>query len=377
MLVTALVAACGGGGSSGGASGPAPLPTPNPPPPVIVGPIVPADPPPIDFARFGLREPAAATLAAFESGGQLAQLAVDTLTRGASVTRFPASVSCAPGATDTTTDAIDLDFTDADQNGRFGPGDLLRATFRDCRSTAFAGARLTGTMTVAPQVPPPFSGPDAPDERGAALLNATALVARWAADDAVTLDGTIAAQQLIGRPFRATVWTTSASPLRVVGRRTPFAFDLALRNSRGSQYHDYREARTTLVFDGEVVEYASAGGWRLTAESVPISFRLNQYPQAGRVVLRGAGTQRAALTAVVGELALESDRDGDGLYESRNMGLESWTLGSKGWLFWDPFTARPSPDAYALGTNPNDALERLVSQPDLSTGAPVLGKRPV
>lgn len=376
LLTASLVAACGGGGGSG-ASGSA-------------GPIaggggtsggagggsgggttLPPDPAPADFDRLGLREPAAATLAAFESGGQLAQAAADAVARAATATGFPASLPCAAGTTDTTTDAVDLDFTDANQDGRIGPGDTLRASFRDCRSAAFGGARLSGTLVVNPQSPAPYSGPDAPDETLDLLTRATALRARWAAGEELVLDGAVASRHLVGRPFRVASWTTNATPLRISGRRDPFTFDLALRNARASQYHDYREARTSLSVEGEVLEYASAGGFRVGVTSTATSFRLNQFPQAGSIVLRGAGSSRAGLVARVGELSLELDRDGDGTYESRNQALEAWTLGSRGYLYWDPFTGGVSADGYAIGTNPNDALQRLVALPMATSGTPV------
>lgn len=107
-----------------------------------------------------------------------------------------------------------------------------------------------------------------------------------------------------------------------------------MRNSRASQYHDYREARTNLTLDGEVLEYALVAGFN--------------------------------------ELVLESDRDGDGSFESRYQDPQSWTLGSTGFLFWDPFTARPSTDACAIGMNPNNVLERLAAIPDLSTNTPLV-----
>jgi hypothetical protein len=371
ILCALLLAACGGGGGSRSSGGPVAGGSGVGGGGTGGGTTLPPDPSPVDFDRFGLREPAAATLAAFESGGQLAQAAADAIARAASTPRFPTSLPCAAGTTDTTTDAVDLDFTDANQDGRVGPGDTLRATFRDCRSAAFGGARLTGLIVVNPQSPAPYSGPDPPDETLDLLTRATALRARWAAAEELVLDGPVASRHLVGRPFRAMSWTTNATPLRVTGRRDPFAFDLALRNARAAQYHDYREARTSPSLEGEVLAYGSAGGFRVSATSTAISLRLNQFPQSGTIVLRGAGRSRAGLVARVGELSLELDSDGDGTYETRNAALESWTLGSRGFLFWDPFTGGVTADGYALGTNPDDTLRRLVALPAETTGTPV------
>ncbi|MEP7101196.1 MAG: hypothetical protein ABI781_11850 [Burkholderiales bacterium] len=311
-----LTTGCGGGGGDGA---PAPGPTPAP---------APGSASPLALTAANASNVAGVVPAVGEAVLTIAQFAVDSTRRFASVGTSSPSVSTCPNG-----GLLTVTLTDRDGNGVASAGDHITVDARDC-AVPLVTDIVSGTMQIELSAP---TGLPADSLRaavtlgdglrfGATTANATSLLGSMRFDWSST-----------GVQTALHVTASATDDLRVVGLGAGnVALTESIRQPDLSKTLKFDEARSVVSMS---FRYESQGliGSVTVATPDPLRAYLNTYPEAGRIEVNGAAGSKVVVTPNFAnnsnQYQYALDSNGDGTPDSN--GSINWTDSVLGYLWWD------------------------------------------
>lgn len=315
LFAAAALSACGGGGSDNGA---------------------PSSPPPGSSATSPLLlDASTATIAAAlapstgEAMLSIAQFAVDSVRRYARPgTTSPQAESCPNGGLLTVT------MLDRDGNGIASAGDRISVTAHDCAVPVVTDI-VNGTFDVelTAATSPPASG-----FKGTIVLGS-----------GLTFGATSASSATIGLlgsmlfDWSSTDWRTGlhvtgapGDDLRIVATVAGKSVTESIRVPDLAKTLNYDDARSSVTMAYRYDSEAFGGSLTISTPE-PLLAYLNTYPDAGRIVVSGAGGSKLVLTpnfvTASSQYSAALDSNGDGVSEST--GTLAWSDSTTGYLWWD------------------------------------------